>query len=155
MKFLCDRNLGKLTKWLRVLGYDTVTYTGDIDRRFLKEGVRQGRVVLTRRRDMAKRNYTGRMYIVCSDTVPHQLHEVLDKFFLDVNPEQFLTLCIACNERLAEIRKADVKDRVPPYVFQTQDTFRICPKCNKIFWAGTHKDNVCRFLKQHNLYRHP
>ena len=155
MKFLTDRNLGKLTKWLRILGYDTVIYQGDIGRDFLKEGAREGRVVLTRRRDMAKRNFSGTMFVVYSDQLPKQLNELVREFSLEPDPQKFLTVCLNCNERLREISRKDSEPHVPEYVFKTQNTFRICPRCEKIFWAGTHKDNVMQFLRQHNLIDRP
>lgn len=154
MKFLTDGNLGKLTKWLRILGYDAVVYQGTIDRHFLRYGFREGRVVLTRRRDMAARNFLGTMYVIMSDHLPSQLHELIDNLSLDFDTGRFLSICLECNEALQDIPKEDIKDLVPPYVFSTQNHFRICPQCRKIFWAGTHKDNVIRFLTRHNLCRH-
>jgi len=155
MKFLADRNLGKLTKWLRILGYDAVIWHGEIGRSFLREGARQGRVVLTRRRDMAERNYLGTMLVIYGDKMPQQLTEVIGAYSLDVNTAHILTICLHCNETLRSISRTDVEDRVPPYVFQTQQKFRICTNCGQIFWAGTHRDNVCSYLRQHNLIDHP
>lgn len=155
MKFLADRNLGKLTKWLRILGYDTACHTGNIDRSFLKRGTQEGRVVLTRRRDMATRNFSGRMFIVYSDNVTEQLAEIISTFSLQLDPRRFFTICLDCNEPIQTIQKADVKERVPQYVFQTQENFQICPQCRKLYWPGTHKDNVLSYLKQHNLIHHP
>lgn len=151
---MTDRNLGKLTKWLRILGYDTACHAGNIDRSFLKRGAKEGRVVLTRRRDMAGRSFLGRMFIVCSDKVSDQLSEVIEEYSLKPDPEMFLTICLACNEKLEDIPNSDVKNRVPPYVFQTQKNFQICPQCEKIFWPGTHRDNVLLYLKRHNLIHH-
>lgn len=154
MKFLTDRNLGKLAKWLRAIGYDSVIYQGSIDREFLREGTKQGRIVLTRRRDMASRNFTGRMYVVYSDKVPEQLREVINEFSLTLNPDKFFSICLVCNQPLSEIEKTAVRNRVPPYVYQTQTMFSFCQKCNNIFWAGTHKERMLRYLKLHNLTHH-
>ena len=152
---MTDRNLGKLTKWLRILGYDTACHTGNIDRSFLKRGAKEERIVLTRRRDMAGRSFLGQMFIVCSDKVSDQLSEVIEEYSLKPDPEKFLTVCLACNEKLENIQRMGVESCVPPYVFQTQGNFQICPRCEKIFWPGTHKDNVLLYLKRHNLIRHP
>jgi uncharacterized protein with PIN domain len=151
MKFLTDRNLGKLTKWLRAIGYDTGIYQGAIGREFLREGAKQGRVVLTRRRDMASRNFTGSMYIVFADTLPEQLAEVVNEFSLQLNPHRFFSICIRCNQPLSEIERSKVRDRVPPYVFQSQAAFFVCSRCNAIFWAGTHKEKMMEYLTRHNL----
>ncbi|MBN2256155.1 MAG: Mut7-C RNAse domain-containing protein [Deltaproteobacteria bacterium] len=154
MKFLADRNLGKLTKWLRVIGYDSEIYQGAIGREFLREGAKQGRIVLTRRRDMASRNFTGKMYVVNADTLPEQLAEVIKELSLQLNLNRFFSICLRCNQPLSEIEKAEVRDRVPPYVFQSQSSFLVCRRCNAIFWAGTHKENMVGYLKRHNLIHH-
>ncbi len=155
MKFIADRNLGKLTKWLRILGYDTVFYSENIDREFLKTGAKEGRVVLTRRRDMARRNFSGRMVIIYHDRVYDQLQELREKASLEPNPRNLFTLCLKCNQPLQMISKENTADKVPPYVFQTQDTFLTCPECGKIYWPGTHKDNILRLLKDRNLFHRP
>ena len=73
MKFITDTNLGKLAKWLRILGYDTVSYRGEADRNFLRKAEREGRVVLTRKKDMAARQFSGKLVTVGSDHVQEQL----------------------------------------------------------------------------------
>lgn len=155
MKFLTDRTLGKLAKWLRILGYDTVYYRGSIDRDMLNRARREGRVVLTRRRDMAERQFTGRMKIVMADTVSAQLGEVIDELELVPVPEDLFTRCLTCNTRLDSIDRQHVKGSVPPYVLQTQTDFRTCSLCRRIYWPGTHRDNMLRFLTERNLTRRP
>lgn len=155
MKFITDRNLGKLVKWLRILGYDTVFYTETIDRNFLRVGSKEGRIVLTRRRDMALRDFSGRMVIIYRDRVYDQIEELIEKASLHPNPQNFFSLCLECNQPLHPISRKTAAEKVPPYVFQTQNTFLSCPECGKIYWPGTHKDNILRQLKEHNLFRRP
>jgi uncharacterized protein with PIN domain len=155
VKFITDRNLGKLAKWLRMLGYDTVFYSENIDREFLRAGAKEGRVVLTRRRDMARRNFSGRMVIIYHDRVYDQLQELREKASLEPNPRNFFSLCLECNQPLQTISKEKAAQKVPPYVFQTHDTFLTCPQCGKIYWPGTHRDNVLGLLKERNLFHHP
>jgi uncharacterized protein with PIN domain len=155
VKFITDRNLGKLAKWLRILGYDTVLYTKNIDRDFLRVGAKEGRVVLTRRRDMARRDFSGRMVIICHDRVYDQIEELKEKASLKPNPRDFFSLCLKCNQPLQPISRENTAEKVPPYVFQTQDTFLTCPQCGKIYWPGTHKDNILRQLIERNLFHHP
>ncbi|MGC9977376.1 MAG: Mut7-C RNAse domain-containing protein, partial [Syntrophales bacterium] len=64
VKFIADTNLGKLVKWLRILGYDTILHRGKADRNFLKKAEREGRVVLTRKKDMARRQFSGKVVTV-------------------------------------------------------------------------------------------
>jgi uncharacterized protein with PIN domain len=155
VKFITDKNLGRLTKWLRILGYDTLYYRGDIDRNFLRAGADEGRVVLTRRRDMAKRNFSGHMVIIHSDKVHDQIGELKDKTSLTPNSRNFFSVCIECNQKLQPISKNNIEGRVPPYVFQTQETFLKCPACEKLYWPGTHKDRIIELLKERNLFHRP
>lgn len=155
MKFITDRTLGKLAKWLRILGYDTLYYRGAIDRSMLEKGRREGRIVLTRRRDMAERQFTGRMKIVMADGVTAQLREVIDELQLAPAHNDLFSRCLTCNTCLQPVDRQLVKGSVPPYVLQTQTDFRICSLCRRIYWSGTHRDNMLRFLTEHNLIRHP
>ncbi|MEA3471076.1 MAG: Mut7-C RNAse domain-containing protein [Thermodesulfobacteriota bacterium] len=155
MKFITDRNLGKLARWLRILGHDTVCYSENIDRDFLRVGARENRVVLTRKRDMARRDFSGHMVIIYHDRVFDQIQELRGKTLLELKPQNFFSICLECNQSLKPISKENAKEKVPPYVFQTQDTFLTCPECGKIYWPGTHKDHALRLLKDHNLFHRP
>ena len=148
MKFLTDGNLGKLTKWLRILGYDTVVYRGAIDRHFLRHGLQEGRVVLTRRRDMAARNFLGTMYVVMSDHVPSQLHELINNLSLDIDPGRFLSICLECNEKIASIEKNKIADRLPSMISRYYNEFYICPNCKRIYWQGAHYENILTLVRQ-------
>lgn len=156
MNFITDRTLGKLAKWLRIMGYDTLYYTGAIDRSFLQRGAKEGRIVITRRRDMARRNFSGRMVIVRSEKVVDQIREITDALSLKPENDKLLSICIKCNEVLQDVSKTEeIKERVPEYVFQTQEIFHVCPHCGDIYWAGTHKENILSFIREHNLTGHP
>ena len=145
MKFLADRNLGKLAKWLRILGYDTVYDRGTIDRAFLNRGIREGRSVLTKRKDMARRDYRGRMLVVSSDDLPGQLREVIDAFELTPDRSSYFTRCLLCNEVLLEVPREEAEPFVPPYVYETQKRFVKCPSCGRFYWAGTHPAGIGRW----------
>jgi len=80
MKFLTDRSLGRLTKWLRLLGYDTESYPGDADRSFLNRARSEGRVALTRKRSLGKKQFMGEMLILEADLVEDQLRYVISHF---------------------------------------------------------------------------
>lgn len=146
MKFIADRNLGKLVKWLRILGYDTVYDEGNIDRAFLDRGFREGRSVLTKRMDMARRNYRGRLYVVASDDLPGQIREVILAFGLRPDESAFFTRCLLCNKTLHEVAREEAAPFVPPYVYETKEHFRKCPSCGRFYWPGTHRDNTLKYL---------
>ncbi|MGO9136751.1 MAG: Mut7-C RNAse domain-containing protein [Syntrophales bacterium] len=155
MKFITDTNLGKLAKWLRILGYDTVSYRGEADRNFLRKAEREGRVVLTRKKDMAARQFSGKLVIVENDNIQEQLVEVMEKLSISANPDQLFSICVRCNEALVAVEKENVAGLVPAFVYDTQSSFRRCPGCKGIFWPGTHIDNAINHLKTRILRHHP
>jgi uncharacterized protein with PIN domain len=126
MKFLADSSLGRLSKWLRILGYDTVYHKGEADRSFLRKAEKEGRVILTRRRDVLARQHPGRVLFVENDRVEDQIEEVIEKLDLRPEPEKLFTLCLRCNESLKAVTPEQVKPLVPDYVFRTQKEFRVC-----------------------------
>ncbi|MFQ5465130.1 MAG: Mut7-C RNAse domain-containing protein [Thermodesulfobacteriota bacterium] len=140
-RFFADAMLGRLATWMRALGYD-VLYERDIpDGELLRRSIEEGRVILTRDTLLVRRRAAcGRSFFVTCDRVRDQVREVARRFPPD--PGLFLTRCLRCNAPLAEAPKEDVRGRVPPYVFETQEAFRRCPRCRRVYWAGTHRDRM-------------
>lgn len=146
MKFILTKELGRLARWLRILGYDTIYYDKDDKSRLIIISLRDRRVILTRDSKMSR--FTGvRMFRITEDDVKKQLTQVVKELDLDIEEDKTFLRCVDCNEPLVDIKKNKVKDRVPPYVFKTQKEFKMCPACNKIFWKGTHWQLVKEFLK--------
>ena len=155
VKFITDSNLGKLAKWLRILGYDTTYHAGNADRSFLSKAQKEGRIALSRKKDMAERQFSGQLIVIQYDHVGDQLREVLNQLSLMPEPEQFFTLCLKCNEQLKKVSRDEVSGMVPDYIFTCHTEFHLCARCGGIFWPGTHRNNVDRFLKMHILHHHP
>jgi len=149
-KFIVDNNVGKLAKWLRIMGYDTVFFDGSDDSHMVARALAEGRVILTRDTQIMKRGLvtSGRLkaILINSEQPETQMRQVIDTLKLDC---QFrpLTLCLECNQPLVEKSKDQVKDRVPPYVFQTQSQYMECPACHRIYWKGTHWQAMTKKLK--------
>ncbi|UCE18270.1 MAG: Mut7-C RNAse domain-containing protein [Gemmatimonadota bacterium] len=140
IKFIADTMLGRLAKWLRILGYDTLYPGQESDQRLARIAAEEGRILLTRDTELASRK-GFRKLLVDSDRLAEQLSQVIEAFHLKTN-DRILSLCLLCNCPLREIQKDSVRDKVPPYVFQTQSRFFQCPECDKIFWPGTHLDHI-------------
>jgi uncharacterized protein len=155
VKFITDTNLGKLAKWLRILGYDTVVYRGEADRNFLRKAEKEGRVVLTRKKDMAARQFSGKLVTVGSDHVQEQLREVMEELSVSADVSRLFSICVRCNEALVAVDKENVAGLVPAFVYDIHSTFRRCPGCKGIFWPGTHIDNALNHLKTHIQLHHP
>jgi uncharacterized protein with PIN domain len=154
-RFAADCNLGKLVKWLRILGYDTLYERGNADRSFLMKAGEGGRIALTRKRDLAALPPPGRLVVVKSDHVAGQIGEVLEALKLDPDPARRMTRCLRCNEPMIEVAKEWIEGFVPAYVYERYPRFRRCPCCNGIFWPGTHRRHVEEALKKRSLDRRP
>ena len=154
MKFITDANLGKLAKWLRILGYDTVFYAGDADRNFLRKAESEERVVLTRRKDMEGRQFSGQLVMIHSDQVEIQMREVMDKLHILPDSDRLFSICLRCNELLLKVGREDVSGLVPDHVYVGHTEFHMCPRCKRIFWPGTHMDNARCHLRT-RIQHHP
>lgn len=150
-KFIVDCNVGKLTKWLRLMGYDTQFFDGRDDFRLVAMAQAEGRVILTRDTRIVKRRVitSGRLkaVLVQSDEPGRQIHQVIEALDLDCRFKPF-TLCLECNQVLVERDRGETKDLVPPYVYQTQSQFMQCPACHRIYWRGTHWQAMTKTLKK-------
>jgi hypothetical protein len=145
MKFIVTQELGRLAKWLRILGCDTLYFESGNRSSLIITALREERIILTR--DLRVGRHPGmKMVTIKSDFIKDQLKQVLEELGIHPIEEEMFSRCVICNERLAEIEKQKVKDRVPEYVFQTQDNFVTCPSCSRIYWQGTHWGNVSKML---------
>ncbi len=140
-RFIVDQNVGKLAKWLRMMGYDTLFYGGRDDWGMIRTALAEGRVVLTRDNQIMKRRLvtTGRLkaILIASDEPEEQIKQVVETLKLDTQSRLF-SVCLECNRQLAPISKERVKERVPPYVLKTQDQYMECPSCHRVYWRGAH-----------------
>jgi hypothetical protein len=135
MKFLADNMLGRLTTWLRLLGYDTA-YLPDADDHELARVARaEDRVLLTRDVELTRRRGL-RALLVESESVSEQLRQVFHA--LRLSAREAFSRCAECNVTLEGVSKESLRGQVPPYVFQTQERFQRCPRCGRVYWRGTH-----------------
>ncbi|MFC2070187.1 Mut7-C RNAse domain-containing protein [Chloroflexota bacterium] len=151
IKFVVDHNVGKLAKWLRMMGYDTVLFTGEDDWAMVITALNEDRVVLTKDTGIMKMGVvvSGRLkaILIESDKPEEQIEQVIRAFKLS-DESEFFTICMECNQLLEKRTKQQVEDKVPPYVFQTQGYFMECPSCNRIFWKGTHWQAMAEKLEK-------
>ena len=153
LKFIVDINVGKLAKWLRIIGYDTLLFNGDDDWRMVITALAEGRVIITKDTQLMKRGVitNGRLkaLLITTDEPELQIQQVIESLNLDCHFKPF-TICLECNQPLVERTKQEVKDQVPPYVLQTQNEYMECPACHRIYWKGTHWQAMTRKLEKFN-----
>jgi len=138
--FIVDTNVGKLARWLRMLGYDTLFINNIDDEELIAIGLKEKRVLLTKDTQIMQRRVviSSRLkaLLIVDDNPKAQLLQVVRAMKLD--QERKFTLCLECNEPLVPKRKDEVQELVPPYVFKTQSQYFQCPTCHRIYWRGTH-----------------
>lgn len=143
VRLIADGMLGRLARWLRLLGYDTV-YEKDVsDLELARRARAEGRILLTRDRALAARRGL-RILLIESERVQEQVRQVVETLGPPLHPA--LSRCSLCNVPLEPATPQQVADRVPPYVLQTQKRFGVCPICGRVYWAGTHLQHMRRYL---------
>ena len=140
MQFVADKMVGRLARWLRIIGQD-VTYGPDLcGAGLIRAARRDDRLILTRDRRIGRKNPPAYL-LIRSDHFREQLRQVIEEFSLDPLKEAF-TRCVECNTLLEDVDKETVFEKVPPFVYLTQDRFAACPSCNRVYWHGTHADKM-------------
>jgi uncharacterized protein with PIN domain len=138
MKFAADAMLGKLAKWLRILGYDT-SYERDIDDESLAlAAARQGRLLLTRDTRLIRKLRAGE-YLFIRDNAPlDQLRQAFKELNLRADEGLIFSRCTLCNTSLVDMDRDAAQGLVPEYVFMKAEGFKRCPDCGRVYWPGTH-----------------
>jgi len=147
MKLLLTKELGRLAKWLRILGLDA-EYAGENNLSSLViQALRDERIILTRNQRLLKTRGVKTL-LIKNEKIKSQVAEVLGALNIKPDVAKMFSRCILCNEGLIDIDKIKVKEKVPEYVYQTQENFITCPKCKRIYWQGTHWGNVQKTLEE-------
>jgi len=147
MKLLLTRELGRLSKWLRILGFDTEYFKNNNASSLIIQALRDDRIILTRNQRLPQAHGI-KIILIKQERIKEQVAEVLQVLQIKPDPEIMFSRCIICNMELTQIEKEKIKDKVPEYVFKTQEDFITCPKCKRIYWQGTHWGNVTKTLEE-------
>jgi len=139
--FIADETVGKLVKWLRILGFDTC-YDPELPRRPLARNSRADRVWLTRARCHYKKTREINILRLSSDDVRQQLVEVITTLGLPVSAIAPCSRCIRCNASTRAVPRKSVFGKVPDYIWQTQAAFYQCGQCRRIYWPGSHYKRI-------------
>jgi uncharacterized protein len=132
-KFMVDRMLGSLAKWLRILGYDS-TYDNDLtDEQILDAAKSENRIILTRDRELAGK---GRGFFLATTDLDEQLSLVSKRFALTYGADR--RRCSVCNGKLAGIDEQKAKEIIPVKSFEVAKEYWVCEICGKAYWDGTH-----------------
>ncbi len=147
VSFACDCMCGKLAKRLRMLGFDAFYETYILDADLVDVCEEQNRILLTKDTGIIKRQTNADIYIVNGKNPDEEIEEIIDVFGLKSKAEPY-SLCISCGGELVKTNPEDVKDKVPEYVYETQNEFAVCTSCGKIYWPATHKRKMDKYIEK-------
>jgi len=132
-KFMVDRMLGSLAKWLRILGYDSRYDNNLTDEKIIEAAKSEGRIMLTRDRELAGKG--GGFFLATTD-LDEQLSVVSERFSLTYGADR--RRCSVCNGKLASIDEQRAKELIPAKSFEVAKEYWACESCGKAYWNGTH-----------------
>ena len=149
LKFAADRMLGRLVKWLRVIGQDVIYGPHLTGYGLIRAARRENRLILTRDRRLKKKQ-PPEFILIESDHYGDQLLQVIETCHLRPLKNTF-SRCLICNTPLRPKGKDSVKELVPPYVFSTQEKFFWCSECQRVYWPATHQQRMVEELRKIDL----
>lgn len=137
VRFVADAHLGGLAHLLRMLGFDTLYDNGFRDDEIEALALEQGRIVLTRDRELLKRRRITHGCYVRALRSGQQLREIVERLDLARSARPF-TLCLHCNTPLRAAEPAEVEDGLPPGVRERYRRYSTCDACRRVYWEGSH-----------------
>lgn len=150
MRFVTDGMLGKLTRWLRMLGHN-VEYASNLDdKTLIKIAKTQKRVLLTRDVELCRRaaNQHLEAFFVEGKNEVERLAALSKRFSLALELDPNASRCPKCNSEIKPAIKSGISDRIPPTTKIFYEEFWECSKCGKVFWQGAHWKKIIKTLEE-------
>ncbi len=146
-RFIADAHLGKLARYLRMLGFDT-EYKNDLsDDIIINHSIKEKRIILTRDLGILKNGQVQRGYFIRAQKPVYQCHEVFKKFDLFRQKKPF-TRCLKCNGPFQRVNKNSIKSMVPIKTYQYYQDFYRCSDCRNIYWKGSHYQKMLKIIER-------
>lgn len=145
-RLLLDTTVGRLARWLRLLGYD-VAYlaapSGQLD--MLRKARAESRLIVTRNRALAQRPGVQTL-LIHSEQLSQQINEIIES--LGKPSEPITPRCGTCNMPLISLPRDAARSRVPPYIWRTHQQFKQCEHCRRVYWQGTHWEAIRKHIEE-------
>lgn len=148
-RFVLDGHLGRLARYLRMLGFDSRYDRAAADDELARLSADEGRILLTRDRGLLKRSIVRLGYLVRDDDPRRQLLEVVGRYGLAVTARPF-SRCVRCNGNIEPVDRSDVAERLAgePRTLRYFEKFGRCAGCGSIYWPGSHFDRMSRLVEE-------
>jgi uncharacterized protein len=140
VKFVADGMLGKLTRWLRLIGQD-VEYSNQMgDSELIETAKTRRRILLTKDLELYQRASAKNVlsYYIETSTEPEKIAELAHRFKISLKIDMKKSRCPMCNTKIKHILKKHLAGKVEKNTFAAYDEFWICLKCDKVYWQGAH-----------------
>jgi len=150
LKFVTDGMLGKLTRWLRMLGHD-VEYTGSMDdKELIQKAKKENRILLTRDVELYKQAIAkgADAFLVENPNQTANLASIAKRFKFKLEIDVKVSRCPKCNSRIEAVSKASVADKIPETTSSNYDEFWRCRGCGQVYWRGAHWNRIDKTLKE-------
>ena len=145
-RFVADSMLGRLARWLRAMGYDTLYLRHACDGDLLELARREQRTLLTRNLRLARSAAEDAVYHVRAERLEAQLAEIVAAFRLDPEADP-LSRCLECNHLLTALERDKLGGSVPPHILASHREFSGCPACGRVYWEGSHAGRMRNRLR--------
>lgn len=150
VKFVCDEMNGDLARWLRIMGFDCLYLTGkNLDDKLLKICKEEDRILITADKELYKRAISLGLQSIL--TIENTKEKKLRKIIKHYKLEKYICRvyrCSLCNTKLIKVKTKEIQMELPRYVIEKFLYVWYCPKCNKVYWEGSHWHNITRFLRK-------
>ncbi|HEX9388695.1 MAG TPA: Mut7-C RNAse domain-containing protein [Anaerolineales bacterium] len=146
-RFVLDNHLGRLSAYLRMLGFDCLYHNDYQDEELAETAQQEERILLSRDRRLLMRKAVMHGYCLRSLDSLEQLSEVIRRFDLTSRITPFHR-CLRCNHPLEPVAKEAVLDRLEPLTKLYFDEFQICPACGQIYWKGSHYEKMRHLIEE-------
>lgn len=150
MKFIADGMLGKLTRWLRMLGHN-VKYSNKLDdAQLIMIAKKEQRILLTRDLELYQQATAKgvQAFYVDGQTEAEKLAKLAQKLDISLDIDMATSRCPKCNARVKPVPKEKVADKVEESTFTCYNEFWECPKCGQIYWQGAHWTRIRKTLEE-------
>jgi uncharacterized protein with PIN domain len=149
LKFITDGMLGKLTRWLRILGHN-VDYSNKLnDSQLITMAKKEGRVLLTRDLELyqqaAAKNVNA--FYIDGKTEAEKLAKLAQRFNIELEADLTMSRCPKCNTRVKPVPREEVADKVKKTTYSHYEKFWECPKCGQVYWQGAHWTRIRKTLE--------
>jgi uncharacterized protein with PIN domain len=148
-KFITDGMLGKLTRWLRILGHD-VEYTGSMDdKELIQKAKKEDRVLLTRDVELYKQAVTkgAEAFLIEDPNQTANLASLAKRFKLRLEVNVKISRCPKCNGTIRTVSKTEIVDKIPATTSSNYNNFWQCEQCGQVYWRGAHWNRIEKTLK--------